>query len=409
MKICQINCIYGSGSTGKIVKDVHKTLVDNGIESIVIAPVMPSDCKSEKGVYCISSYILNRTSAIYRRFTGRQFDGGFIETNRILNILKREKPDIVHLHCINGNNINVYRLYDYLSKNHIKTILTLHANFPFTGGCGHSYDCEQWVTGCKKCPILKEATQSWFFDGTARTWRKQMACYQKFETDNLYITAVSPWLLERSKRSPMLSRFKSCVVMNGVDTNVFKPRESNWREKLGILDNEKMLFHATASFNPYGDNLKGGKYIVQLAEVLKDQGYKIVVAANNGKVERLPSNVIYLGRTKTQIELAELYSAADLTIITSKLETFSMPVAESLCCGTPVVGFEAGGPESIALKDFSEFVEYGSIDALTNVVTKWSEKRLDATEVASIAKKSYSKEVMTNNFMDLYNECFCIS
>ena len=197
--------------------------------------------------------------------------------------------------------------------------------------------------------------------------------------------------------------------MNGVDTNVFKPRESNWREKLGILDNEKMLFHATASFNPYGDNLKGGKYIVQLAEVLKDQGYKIVVAANNGKVERLPSNVIYLGRTKTQIELAELYSAADLTIITSKLETFSMPVAESLCCGTPVVGFEAGGPESIALKDFSEFVEYGSIDALTNVVTKWSEKRLDATVVASIAKKSYSKEVMTNNFMDLYNECFCIS
>lgn len=402
MKVCQINCIYGSGSTGKIVQDIHRTLVDNGIESIVIAPVMPSCCESERGVYCVSSYFLNRLSAFYRRFTGRQFDGGIIQTNRIITILKRERPDIVHLHCINGNNINVYRLYDYLSHNQIKTFLTLHANFPFTGGCGHSFDCEQWVKGCVKCPFLKEEIRTWFFDGTARTWRKQMACYQKFETENLYITAVSPWLLERSKRSPMLSRFKSCVVMNGVDVSVFKPRASNWREKLGILDSEKMLFYATASFNPYEENLKGGKYIVRLAEILKDQSYKIVVAANYGKVGELPSNVIYLGRTKTQIELAELYSAADLSIITSKLETFSMPVAESLCCGTPIVGFEAGGPESIALKEFSEFVKYGSIDALTNVVIKWTRKKIEANVVASIAQKSYSKEIMTYNYRELY-------
>ena len=403
MKVCQINCIYGSGSTGKIVQDIHKTLVDNGMESIVIAPVMPSGCESERGVYRVSSYILNRLSAFYRRFTGRQFDGGIIQTNRIISILKREKPDVVHLHCINGNNINVYRLYDYLSKNHIKTILTLHANFPFTGGCGHSYECEQWVTGCKKCPILNEATRSWFFDGTSRTWRKQMACYKRFETENLFITAVSPWLLGRSKRSPMLSRFNSRVVMNGVDVSIFKPRVSDWREKLGISDREKMLFYATANFNPYEEDLKGGKYIIQLADILKDQGYKIVVAANYGRADKLPSNVIYLGRTKTQIELAELYSAADLSIITSKLETFSMPVAESLCCGTPVVGFKAGGPESIALKDYTEFVEFGCLDALANAVVKWSDKKIDSEVVANIAQRTYSKEIMTSNYKELYN------
>ena len=39
----------------------------------------------------------------------------------------------------------------------------------------------------------------------------------------------------------------------------------------------------------------------------------------------------------------QLYSAVDLTLITSQRETFSMPVAESLCCGTPVVGFDTGG------------------------------------------------------------------
>lgn len=404
MKVCQINCVYGIGSTGKIVQDIKKSLVNTGIDSIVIAPVMPVDCESEKGVYRVSSYILNRLSGFYRRFTGCQFDGAVIQTNRILNILKREKPDIVHLHCINGNNINVYRLYDYLSEHHIKTILTLHANFPFTGGCGHSYDCEQWVTGCKKCPHLKEETRIWFFDGTARTWQKQMACYKKFDQDKLFITAVSPWLLKRSKRSPMLSRFYKRVVMNGVDCTVFNPRKSSWREKLRIGDNEKMLFHATASFNPNDDNQKGGKYIVQLAEILKDRGIKIVIAANYGSVDKLPPNVIYIGRTKTQIELAELYSTADLSIITSKLETFSMPVAESLCCGTPIVGFEAGGPESIALKDYSEFVEYGNIDALASAVEKWIDKKNDSTITAKAARDTYSKEIMTNNYVELYKK-----
>lgn len=43
-----------------------------------------------------------------------------------------------------------------------------------------------------------------------------------------------------------------------------------------------------------------------------------------------------------------------------------MVTAESLCCGTPVVGFKAGAPEQIAIKEFSEFVEYGDLNSLYN-------------------------------------------
>ena len=43
MKVCQINCVYGSGSTGKIVRDIHLTLKDQGIESLVIAPLKSKD------------------------------------------------------------------------------------------------------------------------------------------------------------------------------------------------------------------------------------------------------------------------------------------------------------------------------------------------------------------------------
>lgn len=62
--------------------------------------------------------------------------------------------------------------------------------------------------------------------------------------------------------------------------------------------------------------------------------------------------------------LAAWYSAADAALLTSHRETFSLVTAESLCCGTPVVGFRAGGPESIAPPSCCKFVEYGDLDAL---------------------------------------------
>ena len=58
---------------------------------------------------------------------------------------------------------------------------------------------------------------------------------------------------------------------------------------------------------------------------------------------------VYKRQVEDQSELAAFYSLADVTLLTSEKETFSMVCAESLCCGTPVVGFQAGAPEGISL------------------------------------------------------------
>lgn len=406
MKICQINCVYGVGSTGKIVRDIHLSLQKEGNESFVIYPKnLPNT--NDNGVYKVSNKLLSFFSAFMRRITGMQFDWALVQTNKILNILSREKPNVVHLQCINGNDINVYRVMDFLSKHKIKTILTLHAEFPYTGGCGHAFDCERWKTGCGHCPILRSGTQSYFIDGTHRTWRKQKECFERFDKKNLLITAVSPWLQSRAQQSPMLKRFNIVIVLNGVDTTVFHWYESNeWRDRLKIREKEKMLLFVTASFYPHSTDLKGGRYIIELAQRLKKHNIKIVVAANYGEDNNIPDNIIYIGRTSTQIELAKLYSEADLTIITSSRETFSMPVAESLCCGTPVVGFKAGGPESIALKEYSEFVNYGDMEALQKCVEKYLARSIKKKYISNMALDQYSKDEMTKNYIKQYNKFF---
>ena len=119
---------------------------------------------------------------------------------------------------------------------------------------------------------------------------------------------------------------------------------------------------------------------------------------------KTPENMTLLGRVSDQVKLAKLYSLADLTVIASKKETFSMIVAESLSCGTPVVGFSAGGPESITIEEYSEFVDYGNTDALIGAAERLSELSSESEIISGLAHDKYSKKNMFENYQKHYTE-----
>ena len=147
-----------------------------------------------------------------------------------------------------------------------------------------------------------------------------------------------------------------------------------------------------------------GKYVVELANKLKDENVRIIIAANNSVKSDLPANCLLLGKISDSKKLSHLYSISDITLITSKRETFSMPTAESLCCGTAVVGFEAGGPESIAIKEFSDFVEYGDAESLYLTIKKRLDTNYDKLQISSQAQKIYSRTEMLKGYLNLYLE-----
>ena len=120
--------------------------------------------------------------------------------------------------------------------------------------------------------------------------------------------------------------------------------------------------------------------------------------------EKFGRNIIALGRTTNQEELAEYYSMADITLLTSKRETFSMVAAESLCCGTPVVGFEAGAPEEIVPEDYGIFVPYGDMNKLEKAVRDFLDNPPRKEDITNFACENYGKDMMTNRYIDLYRE-----
>lgn len=398
MKILQVNCVYRKGSTGKIVYDIHTELQRQGIESVVCYG--RGERIDEPNVYKVCAEWYSKLNNMWSRITGVMYGGLWLSTRRLMRIIEREKPDIVHLHCINGYFVNIYRIVSYLNRHNIKTVLSLHAEFMHTANCGHAFECEGWKTGCGHCPRFRKETKSLFVDGTHRSWLLMKRAFEGFG-HRLIVTSVSPWLEGRAKQSPILADAKHVTVLNGLDTTVFHLYDKEeCRKALNIPIDRKMVFHATASFSTDRDSIKGGWYVCELARMMPDVLF--VVAGPHADGVSVPDNMMLLGRIADQNDLAQLYASADATVLASKRETFSMVTAESLCCGTPVVGFKAGAPEEIALREYSQFVEYGDVASCRDALYDCMSKEWNHSSIESEAHAKYSREVMTREYIKVY-------
>ena len=401
MKILQVNCVYKKGSTGKITYDIHSESLKRGIESVVCYG--RGEKINEPHVYKTCGEVYSKINHLLSEFTGVMYGGCFFSTNKLIKIIKKENPDVVHLQCINGYFVNIYRLVSWLKKHDIKTVLTLHAEFMYTANCGHALDCDKWQMGCGHCPRLKQETKSFFIDGTHKSWMKMKKAFDGFN-DNLVVTSVSPWLMERAKLSPILNDKKHEVVLNGVNTDVFHFYDtSELRSQMG-LTGVKVIFHATPSFDDNINNIKGGYHVLKLAEKMLNENVKFVVAGSHPEGLKVPPNVILLGKVSDQELLAKYYSMADVTLLTSKKETFSMVTAESLCCGTPVVGFKAGAPEQIAIPEYSSFVDFGDLESLHEEMKKFLAESFLKIDIALTSNCKYAKQTMTENYLKIYEE-----
>lgn len=398
MKVLQVNCVYQKGSTGKIVYDIHRVLQTEQIDSVVCYG------RGERidGAYKTCSELYSKLNNLLSRFTGLMYGGCRLSTWRLIRVIKKENPDIVHLQCINGYFVNIYRLITWLKKSGIQTVLTLHAEFMHTGNCGHAFECERWKDGCNDCPRWKKETLSLFFNRTHASWEKMRKAFEGFE--KLRVVSVSPWLMERAKQSPILAECNHSVILNGIDTAVFAPSDVSELRKKYAHDGKKLIFFATATFTDDPSHIKGGYYALKLAERMKDENVHFLVAAGvcDSKI-KWHSNMTFLGNIQDQKILAKYYSAADLCLVLSKREAFSMPTSESLCCGTPVVGFEAGAPETISIKEYCRFVPYGDLEALHKAVQD-SLNEPKSAELAKLAEKKYSKEIMAQQYIALYRQ-----
>ena len=390
MKIVQINVTCGSGSTGKICVDVSKLLTEKGIENYILYSSGHSDYPL--GIkYTSDKYI--KLQALKSRIFGNYGFNSKKATKNLIAQLEKIKPDIVHLHNLHGHNVNLETLFKYFKKHpQIKLFWTFHDCWAFTGYCPYFdiANCDKWQNGCNNCPQKKQF--SWFFDKSARLYEKKK---ELFSGLNLTIITPSRWLGDLVKES-FLKDYPVKVINNGIDLEMFKITESDFREKYGLQEKKIVLGVAFG----WGER-KGLDVFIELSKRLPKE-YQIVLVGTSDSVDKLlPSNIISIHRTNNQRELAEIYTAADVLANPTREENYPTVNMEALACGTPVVTFKTGGSPEILDEKTGIVVEKNNIDSFEKAIVEACNGKL--TKEACLEKaKSFDKDKCFKEYVELY-------
>lgn len=394
--LLDVNCKYSS--TGKIVYDLYTELNKNGHTAAI--GYGRGKVINEPNILKFSSNTEVYIHALMTRITGFTGCFSYFATKKLIRFIEEFKPDIVHLNDMHGYFVNIISLIKYLKKKKITTIWTLHCEFMYTGKCGHSYDCEKWKTHCEKCPQRKGYPESLFFDFTKKMFYDKKKAFANF--DRLTIVTPSNWLADRVKLS-ILGEKEIHVIQNGIDTNkVFHPRRFEHLKKLHGLTKEKVVLAVASDLL---SNNKGGRYVLELARRMRDENVRFILIGVREPRENFDHNVIALGKTDNQDELAKYYSMADVFVICSERENLPTTCLEALSCGSPIIGFDTGGTKETAPEGLGDFVPYGDMDSLYKAVKNC----LDRDNSFSIknacetyALEHYSKGRMYDSYVNLY-------
>lgn len=398
MRIVQING-GAKGSTGKIMMGIAEVARVQGHEVMCASPITTTnrDAGEDCGYYRIGTFNSRRVSVALSRITG--FNGCFawIETRKLLKKIDEFKPDVIHLHNLHDSYINLPMLFSYIKKHNVPTVWTLHDCWSFTGQCPHftMVKCDKWKTGCHNCPQYKEYPAS-LYDNTKKMWQLKKKWFTGVK--NMTIVTPSRWLARLAQES-YLKEYSIQVINNGIDLNVFKPTQSNFRERYEIPAEKHIILGVSFAWG----YRKGLDCFVEMAEKLGEQ-YQIVLVGTDDEIDRnLPHNIISIHRTQNQKELAEVYSAADVFVMPTREENYPTVNMEAIACGTPVVTFDTGGSPEMLDDKTGIVVEVNDIEATKKAIKDICEKKKCNDEEYIVAySKNFDMKKRFAEYIELY-------
>ena len=395
MKVLIINCVCGTGSTGRIVSELWKLLKAEGHEAKVAYGFGNAYVVAKEDLYCINNkfgyYLHNAIS----RLTDRAGFYSTYHTLKLVSFIKHYKPDVVHLHNLHGYYINIRILFKYLSTIRVKVVWTLHDCWAITGHCVHySYEgCYKWKVECHDCPLKKTYPQSLFLDQSKRNFLEKKKLYAAIS--DLTITTPSEWLASVVRQSVLLGGRHIVAIPNGIDLNVFKPTSSNLRQEYGIKDTDTLLLGVSSVWYLK----KGYDDFKRLAKIMPDNYKLMLVGLTKEQILDMPENVIGIERTNNINELVAIYTMADVFLNLSYEETMGLVTAEALACGTPAIVYDKTAVPEVVDEKSGYVVSAGDIETVLKLIDKVKEFNMeDCINRAS----DYSADKQYVKYLTLY-------
>lgn len=394
-RLLQIDSCLVVGSTGRITESIAKLAQQQGWECYIV--------HGGRYVKHPSCMIDIQTVSLYGEYMhfaeSLLFDNHGLAsrcaTKRVVEEIKKIKPDVIQLHCIHGYYLNYKILFEYLNATNIPVVWTFHDCWAFTGHCAHfvTAGCDKWKIECYNCPLKTDYPKS-LIDNSRRNFNLKKRLFSS--NKNLHIVAVSNWLADLTRQSFLKDKDIN-VIHNGVDLISFSPKKVQKPERFRVLGVSGVWYKDKGLYDFY-----------KLRELLDKNEYEIVmIGLTSEQIKELPDGIIGIERTTSVSGLAEYYSSADVFVNPTYADSFPTVNMEALACGTPVITYNTGGSPEIIDELSGYVVEQGDIEGAASIIKiladKNTEELLEQRRQCRLrAEQQFDKKKCFDHYIELY-------
>ena len=395
MKVLLINATYGYSSTGLIIKDIGEMVSKNGGEAFY---AYQSCNETPKNGYCVGNKLDWKFHALFCRLSGKQGYYSKFATKKLIKHIESIKPDIIHLHNLHSNYINLNLLLKYIGEKDIATIITFHDCWYFTGKCFHYVDigCEGFKNGCGNCPKKNAPPKSLFFDPSAKVLKDR---YKYLSGIPRLMICGSSWVCGEARKG-ILKDCKITKIYNGVNVDIFKPYEVDYlREKHQLKDDTYVVMGmANKWLLPSNQQL-----LKDTIKILNDKMKLLIIGCREDQIaslRELSDHIIPVGFIRDRVELAKYYNLANVFVNATHADTLPTVNMESICCGTPVITYDSCGSPELVLDGCGKIVNDYDAEKLIEAI---SEKlgKIEGSKLIN-ARLEFDKNECYKKYLDIY-------
>ncbi len=363
-KLIQINTVC-NGSTGKIMGEIQRKANEESFSTLSIygrrKGFKDLNCVKVGGFFSFCFHVGITT------LFDKQGSGSYFKTKKMVRILRKENPDIIHLHNIHGYYLNYKVLFKYLKNDFTgKIFWTFHDCWPFTGHCPYFTlaKCQKWQTECHHCPNKKNYPTSLFLDASRSNYKKKKEMFTGLK--DLTIITPSVWLNNLVKQS-FFKDYSVVTINNTVDINVFKPTfDSMLFKKYNIPEEKKILLGVASVW----EERKGLRDFLKLSNQIGKEYIIVLIGLSKKQLKKMKlySNIIGIERTESQIELAKFYTMATYFLNLTYEDNYPTVNLEAISCGTKVISYNTGGCKEQITKENGYIVSIGNIEKIVEIL-----------------------------------------
>ncbi len=402
-----------SGGAAKGALLLHESLLKIGVKSVVISNsenyiddnniVFLTKNSLSKLKFKIYRYLARLPLFFYpNKYSKLQFSTGQDGID-ITKLQDYKTADIIHLHWINGL-VNLSSL-----KNVNKPIVwTVRDMWPITGGCHVSLTensfCNSYEVGCGECPLLNSNN---YLDLSRSIYLRK---YNLFHLKSLDIVGISSWITNLVSNSQIFQSAKVHHIPNNIETGLFSPLDREIaREVLKInIDKGCKVISMGAH-----DLLLRHKGFFEFKESLKYLDISKIVflffgLIDNSELDKLNIKYISFGYISDNNLLRSIYSASNLFLAPSLIESFGKTLAEAQSCQTPVVCFESTGTSDIVKHKITGYKakSYDPEDLANGIKWVLGLNNAQQLKMANYSRKwvldTFDSRVIAEKYLELY-------